>query len=50
MKKKFCYCFASVLNLKKQIIEGIPEEEIRASWEPNLSKYKDLRKKYLIYE
>lgn len=35
--------------LKKQIIEGKSEEEIRASWEPELGKFKDIRKKYLIY-
>jgi hypothetical protein len=24
-------------------------EEIRATWEPKLSEYKEMRKKYLIY-
>ena len=28
---------------------GMSEEEIRASWEPALSKYKEIRKKYLLY-
>lgn len=36
--------------LKQQIIEGKPEEEIRKSWEPKLTEYKELRKKYLLYE
>ena len=36
-------------NLKKQIIAGISEEEIRKSWEPGLSEFKKMRKKYLIY-
>lgn len=35
--------------LKKQIMEGKTEEEIRTLWEPELSKFKEIRKKYLIY-
>lgn len=34
---------------RKQIIEGKSEKEIRASWEPGLSEYKEMRKKYLLY-
>lgn len=34
---------------RQQIIDGVPEEEIRASWEPGLSEYKVMRKKYLLY-
>jgi len=34
---------------RKQIIDGVPEAEIRASWEPGLSEYKLMRKKYLLY-
>lgn len=34
---------------RQQIINGTPEKEIRASWEPGLSKYKIMRKKYLLY-
>jgi uncharacterized protein YbbC (DUF1343 family) len=37
-------------NFKEQIKKHVPEEEIRKSWEPGLSKYKTMRKKYLIYE
>jgi len=36
--------------LKKQIIDGKTEEEIRMSWEPALSRYKIMRKKYLLYQ
>ncbi|MBQ6097740.1 MAG: DUF1343 domain-containing protein, partial [Bacteroidales bacterium] len=36
-------------QLRKQIKAGMSEEEIRASWEPALSKYKEIRKKYLLY-
>jgi len=34
---------------RQQIIDGVPEKEIRASWEPGLSQYKEMRKKYLLY-
>lgn len=36
-------------RFKQQIIDGVPEEDIRKSWEPGLSNYKKMRKKYLIY-
>ncbi len=36
-------------NLKKQIIAGTSEAEIRRSWEPGLSEYKKMRQKYLLY-
>lgn len=35
--------------IRQQIINGVPESEIRASWEPGLSQYKEMRKKYLLY-
>ena len=34
---------------RQQIIDGKTEKEIRASWEPGLSNYKKMRKKYLLY-
>ncbi|WP_424287444.1 exo-beta-N-acetylmuramidase NamZ family protein [Daejeonella sp.] len=34
---------------RTQIIDGVSEAEIRASWEPALSQYKEMRKKYLLY-
>ncbi len=36
-------------NFRQQIINGTTEAEIRASWEPGLSNYKQMRKKYLLY-
>lgn len=36
-------------NFKEQIRHHVPEEEIRKSWEPALSQYKEMRKKYLLY-
>ena len=35
--------------LRKQIIAGITEKEIRKSWEPALSEFKKKRIKYLLY-
>ena len=34
---------------RQQIIAGTSEEDIRKSWEPGLSEYKTMRKKYLLY-
>ncbi len=34
---------------RQQIIDGVAEEVIRATWEPGLSQYKIMRKKYLLY-
>lgn len=34
---------------RQQLIDGVSEEVIRASWEPGLSQYKEMRKKYLLY-
>ncbi len=36
-------------QLKKQIEEGWTEEQIRESWQPALEKYRQMRKKYLLY-
>jgi uncharacterized protein YbbC (DUF1343 family) len=37
-------------ELMQQIKDGKTEEEIRKSWEPALGNFKEIRKKYLIYE
>lgn len=37
-------------ELAKQIKAGMSEAEIRKSWEPKLSAFKEIRKKYLLYE
>lgn len=41
---------AGTALFKQQIIAGKSEEEIRKSWEPGLSAYKQMRKKYLLYQ
>lgn len=40
---------AGVAEFKEQIKAGKTEAEIRQSWEPGLSNYKAMRKKYLLY-
>ena len=50
LKNNFIDKLAGTDDLKKQIIEGKSEAQIRASWEPALTAYKAIRKKYLLYE
>jgi uncharacterized protein YbbC (DUF1343 family) len=53
-KGKFFNTYFNLLagnaTLRQQIIDGVKEEEIRKSWEPGLKKFKEIRKKYLLYE
>lgn len=37
-------------QLRLQILAGMSEEEIRATWKEDLDAYKVMRKKYLLYE
>lgn len=39
-----------VADFRKQIEDDKTEDEIRKSWEPGLRKYKEMRKKYLLYK
>lgn len=41
---------AGVSEFKNQIIQGLSVQQIQDSWEPGLSNYKKMRKKYLLYE
>ena len=50
LKNNFFDKVAGTDLLRKQIIAGIAEEEIRASWEPGLENFKEIRGKYLLYE
>ena len=40
---------AGTSKLREQVKAGKSEAEIRASWEPELSEYKKMRKQYLLY-
>lgn len=37
-------------QFREQIVNGVPEEDIRKSWEPGLKAYREMRKKYLLYQ
>ncbi|MBR3287236.1 MAG: DUF1343 domain-containing protein [Bacteroidales bacterium] len=41
---------AGTHTLREQISAGLSEEDIKASWEPGLEKFKSIRIKYLIYD
>lgn len=49
MEESFLNKLAGNNELWQQIKAGSTEEEIRKSWEPALSEYKIIRKKYLMY-
>ncbi len=36
--------------LRKQILSGMTEAEIRASWQADLAKFKEVRSRYLLYD
>ena len=36
-------------RLRQQIVDGLPEEEIRASWQEDLVAFKQIRRQYLLY-
>ena len=40
---------AGTPNLRKQITEGKTEQDIRSSWQEGLERFREIRKKYLIY-
>lgn len=48
-KGAFFNKLAGNAELQQQLKDGKTEEEIRASWEPGLKEFRDIRKKYLIY-
>jgi len=53
-KSKFFNSFftklAGTKKLQEQIEKGVSENEIRSSWQKGLNEFKEMRKKYLIYE
>ena len=50
LKSNFFGKLAGGDHLMAQLKAGKSEAEIRASWEPGLSEYKEMRKGYLLYE
>ena len=49
-KPDFFNKLAGTDALKKQIEAGLSFEEIKKTWQPGLEAFKQVRKKYLIYE
>jgi uncharacterized protein YbbC (DUF1343 family) len=49
MDQSFFNKLAGNSSLMQQIKAGATETEIRKSWEPKLSQFKSIRKKYLLY-
>jgi len=50
MENSFFDKLAGNNELWQQIKNGVSEKDIRKSWEPALSQYKEIRKKYLLYK
>ena len=49
-KNNFFNRLAGNAELQQQIRNGTPEIEIRASWQEDIKRFKEVRKKYLLYE
>lgn len=47
--KKGFYRIAGNKRLQNQLAQGMNEQQIRKTWEKDLKKFKNIRKKYLIY-
>lgn len=41
---------AGTKTLQQQIEDGLPEQQIKASWKSGLDEYKQIRKPYLLYD
>ena len=46
---KYFEQLAGTDSLRAQVVAGRSEAQIRASWQPGLTKFKQLRRKYLLY-
>src|SRR5574344_1175125 len=49
LKNGFVDKLAGTATLRQQLQRGATEQEIRSGWEPQLSHFKSIRKKYLLY-
>jgi uncharacterized protein YbbC (DUF1343 family) len=49
MEDAFFNKLAGNARLMEQVRKGLPEKEIRDSWQPQLDAFKKIRKKYLLY-
>lgn len=49
-QKNFFDHLAGTSTLRKQIMSGMSEREIKATWQPGLDSFKAIRARYLIYK
>jgi len=49
-QSQFFNLLAGNAKLQEQLLNGVEEKVIRKSWEPQLNKFKSIRKKYLLYD
>jgi uncharacterized protein YbbC (DUF1343 family) len=49
LKGNFFDKLSGTTELRTQLIQGKSADEIRASWQDGLKKFKAIRKKYLLY-
>lgn len=50
LENNFFDKLAGTDKLRQQIIQGLTEDQIRATWQDDLAKFKEIRVKYLLYE
>lgn len=50
LKSNFFEKLIGTGDLRRQLEQGLSEEEIKATWQPGLDRFKETRKKYLIYQ
>ena len=50
LKNNFFEKLAGTADLRRQLEEGVPEEEIRASWQAGLEAFLQVRSRYLLYD
>ncbi len=50
LKSNFFEKLIGTADLRRQLEQGLSEEEIKATWQPGLERFKEIRKKYLIYQ
>lgn len=50
LKNNFFEKLIGTSDLRKQLEQGMSEEEIKATWQPGLEAFKKTREKYLIYD
>ncbi len=49
LKNNFFEKLAGTADLRRQLQQQVPQEEIRASWQPELDHFKSIRSRYLLY-